>query len=121
MSALKTSRKTPNPSPRIHGVTENRLYLSTVDELMRDPSRNRSATPIRVAEQLGYDKPRLIAEYALRNIHKPIDVAGCETKLIDSLPKNLRVSLPTIEELEAELSRKPAATKSPKRRKRTDA
>ncbi|MCY2994629.1 MAG: DUF1016 N-terminal domain-containing protein [Planctomycetota bacterium] len=63
----------------------------------------------------------LIAEYALRDIHKPIGVAGWETKLVESLPKNLRGSLPTIEELEAELSREPAPVQPPKRRRRTDA
>ena len=62
------------------------------------------------------DKNRLIAEYALRDIHKPIGVAGWETKLVESLPKNLRGSLPTIEELEAELSREPTPKKPPKRR-----
>ena len=67
------------------------------------------------------DKNCLIAEYTLRDIHEPIGVAGWETKLVESLPKNLRGSLPTIEELEAELSRKPASTKPPKRRRRTDA
>ncbi len=67
------------------------------------------------------DKNRLIAEYALRDIHKLIRVAGWETKLVESLPKNLRGSLPTIEELEAELSREPTPVQPPKRRKRTDA
>ncbi len=67
------------------------------------------------------DKNRLIAEYVLHDIHKPIGVAGWKTRLVESLPQNLRGSLPTIEELEAELSRNPAPTKPPKRRRCTDA
>lgn len=66
------------------------------------------------------DKNRLIAEYALRDIHKPIGVAGWETKLVESLPKNLCGSLSTIEELEAALSREPAPVKPPKRWRRGD-
>ena len=93
------------------------FYLSAVDELLRDPAVDQPTLGLILCR----DKNRLIAEYALRDIHKPIGVAGWETKLVESLPKNLRGSLPTIEELEAELSREPAPMKPPKRRKRTDA
>ncbi len=93
------------------------FYLSAVDDLLRDPAVDQPTLGLILCR----DKNRLIAEYALRDIHKPIGVAGWETKLVESLPKNLRGSLPTIEELEAELSRKPAPTKPPKRRRRTDA
>lgn len=43
------------------------------------------------------------AEYALRDISKPIGVAEWQTKLVQSLPEPLRSSLPTIEQLEEEL------------------
>lgn len=46
-------------------------------------------------------KDRILAEYALRDIHKPIGVSDYE--LTRALPENLKSSLPTIEELEAEL------------------
>ena len=46
-------------------------------------------------------KDRILAEYALRDIHKPIGVSDYE--LTRSLPENLKSSLPTIEEIEAEL------------------
>ena len=36
---------------------------------------------------------------------KPIGVAGRETKIVAKLPKNLKGSLPAVEELEVELSR----------------
>ncbi|NHZ87232.1 MAG: DUF1016 family protein, partial [Planctomycetia bacterium] len=45
------------------------------------------------------------AEYALRDINKPIGVAEYETKLVESLPNKLKGSLPTIEEIEAELEK----------------
>ena len=93
------------------------FYLSAIDELLRDPAVDQPTLGLILCR----DKNRLIAEYALRDIHKPIGVAGWETKLVESLPKNLRGSLPTIEELEAELSREPVPVKRPKRRRRTDA
>jgi hypothetical protein len=36
-------------------------------------------------------------------VHKPIGVAEWETRLVASLPAELRGSLPTVEELEREL------------------
>lgn len=49
------------------------------------------------------EKNRLVAEYALSGMTKPIGVA--EYELVRSLPEPLDTSLPTIEEIEAELSR----------------
>jgi hypothetical protein len=46
-------------------------------------------------------KDRVLAEYALRGIQKPIGVSDYE--LTRALPDNLKTSLPSIEELEAEL------------------
>ena len=46
-------------------------------------------------------KDRLIAEYSLRDMHKPIGVSNYE--LTRALPDNLKSVLPTIEEIEAEL------------------
>ena len=40
-----------------------------------------------------------------RALSKPIGVAGWETKIVDKLPKDLQGSLPTVEEIEAELRR----------------
>lgn len=50
-------------------------------------------------------KDRIVVEYALRDLKKPIGVAGWETTIVEKLPENLKGSLPTVEELEAELSR----------------
>jgi hypothetical protein len=48
-------------------------------------------------------KNKLVVEYALRDPKKPIGVAEWETRIVKALPKELKGSLPTVEELEAEL------------------
>ncbi len=48
-------------------------------------------------------KDKVIAEYALKDIAKPIGIS--EYKLAKSIPKELKSSLPTIEEFEFELSK----------------
>ena len=47
-------------------------------------------------------KDRVLAEYALRDIHQPVGVPDYE--LTRALPRELASSLPIIEDLEAELS-----------------
>lgn len=46
-------------------------------------------------------KNRVVAEYALRDSHKPIGVA--EYQLVEALPAELQTSLPSIEQIEREL------------------
>ena len=48
-------------------------------------------------------KDRMVVEYALRDLAKPLGVADWEASLVDILPDDLKGSLPTIEEIEAEL------------------
>jgi predicted nuclease of restriction endonuclease-like (RecB) superfamily len=74
------------------------LYLSAVDDLMRHSDDKPT-----IGLLLCRSKNRLIVEYALRDLKKPIGVAQWQTKIVKSLPKELRGSLPTIEELEKEL------------------
>jgi len=74
------------------------LYLSAVDDLMCHPDDKPT-----IGLLLCRSKNRLIVEYALRDFKKPIGVAQWQTKIVRSLPKELRGSLPTIEELEKEL------------------
>lgn len=50
-------------------------------------------------------KNKLVAEYALRGMDQSIAVAAWKTQLAESLPEELRGSLPTIKEIEAELAR----------------
>jgi predicted nuclease of restriction endonuclease-like (RecB) superfamily len=72
-------------------------YLSAVDSLMKHPTDAPSMGLI-----LCKTRDRVRAEYALRDINKPIGVAEWQTKLVHSLPESLKGSLPSIEELEAE-------------------
>jgi hypothetical protein len=44
-------------------------------------------------------------EYALRNLNRPIGVS--QYKLVETLPVNLKANLPSIEEIEKELSKTP--------------
>jgi len=60
---------------------------------------NRSRDPL--VQIVCQSKDRILAEYALRDIHKPIGVSDYE--LTRALPENLKSALPTIEEIEAEL------------------
>lgn len=76
------------------------FYLSAVDDLKRSPGDNPTIGLI-----LCKTKSNFTAEYALRDIKKPIGIAGYETALVSSLPKNLKSSLPTVEEIEAELAK----------------
>jgi hypothetical protein len=75
------------------------FYLSAVDVQLRHPDDQPS-----IGLLLCQSKNRVIVEYALRDLKKPIGVAQWETRLVASLPDELRGNLPTIEELEAELS-----------------
>ena len=77
------------------------FYLSAVDSQLKNPEDNPTIGLI-----LCKDKDRLIAEYALRDINKPVGVANWKIQLVESLPRELKGSLPTIKELEKELTEK---------------
>jgi predicted nuclease of restriction endonuclease-like (RecB) superfamily len=62
------------------------------------------------------DKSRIIAEYALKGVQKAIGIS--EYQLTRALPKELRSSLPTVEQMETELSRLSAPKSPAKRRKK---
>ncbi|MBP9776496.1 MAG: YhcG family protein [Candidatus Rhabdochlamydia sp.] len=74
------------------------FYLSAVDDLLKHPSDNPSIGLI-----LCKTKNNVLAEYALRDMTKPIGLA--EYRLDEALPEYIKTELPTIEELEAELSK----------------
>lgn len=73
------------------------FYLSAVDGTMRHQSDNPSIGLI-----LCKDRKGLIAEYALKDISKPMGVS--EYQLVAAIPEDLKGCLPTIEELEAEFA-----------------
>lgn len=74
------------------------FYLSAVDDLFRHPTDGPTIGLI-----LCKSKKRVLVEYALRDLAKPIGVAEWQTKLVEALPEDLRGSLPSVEELESEL------------------
>lgn len=72
------------------------FYCSAVDDILCREGDNKT-----IGLLLCRTKDRIKAEYALRDIAKPIGVSDYE--LGQALPNDLRSSLPTIEEIEAEL------------------
>jgi predicted nuclease of restriction endonuclease-like (RecB) superfamily len=74
------------------------FYLSAVDDQLRHADDRPS-----IGLLLCKERDRLTVEYALRDLKKPIGVARWQTKLVEALPKNLKGSLPTVAEIEAEL------------------
>lgn len=48
----------------------------------------------------------------MRDLKKPIGVAGWETEIVEKLPENFKGSQPTVEELEAELGREVKAARA---------
>ena len=81
-------------------VGQMNLYLSAVDDLMRHPD---DAPTIGLLLCRGKGKDRMAVDYALRDLAKPLGVADWETSLVEVLPDDLKGSLPTLEEIEAEL------------------
>lgn len=74
-------------------------YLSAVDDQLKNQNDQPSIGII-----LCKHKDNIFAEYVLRNFNRPIGVAEFEMKLVEKLPKALKASLPTVKEIEAELS-----------------
>jgi predicted nuclease of restriction endonuclease-like (RecB) superfamily len=73
------------------------FYLNVVDDRLTNEADNPSIGLI-----LCQDKKKILAEYALRGLNKPIGVS--EYELTRTLPDELKSSLPSIEELEKELT-----------------
>lgn len=73
------------------------FYLSAVDDLLRTEGDQPSIGII-----LCKSKDRVMVEYALRDMTKPIGVSNFTTAA--ALPTTLQGNLPTIEELEATLN-----------------
>ena len=73
------------------------FYLSAVDAQRKHPDDQPT-----IGILLCKSKNTVVAEYALRDSNKPIGVA--QYQLVQSLPDRLQTSLPTIEEIEAELA-----------------
>jgi len=81
------------------------FYLNAVDDRMKHASDQRSIGLI-----LCEEKNKIVAEYALRGMDKAIGVS--DYQLTRALPKKLQSALPSIAQLEKELSQTKAAKKT---------
>ena len=87
---LKTTKFKPEYAGKMN------FYLSALDSLVKTDADKSSIGII-----LCKDKNSVQAEFALKDIHKPIGIADYE--LTQAIPKNLQSKLPTIEDFEREL------------------
>jgi len=88
---LKTTDFEPEHAGKLN------FYIKAVDELLRTEGDQPS-----IGILLCKKKDRLVAEYALSDIQKPMGVS--EYQLTQSLPENLQSKLPSIEAIEQELA-----------------
>jgi len=72
------------------------FYIKAIDQQLRQENDNPT-----IGILLCKGKDKVVAEYALSDIHKPMGVS--EYELTQALPEELKSSLPSIEEIEAEL------------------
>lgn len=74
------------------------FYLSAVDGILKKGSDNSS-----IGLLLCKSKNNLVAEYALKDMSKPIGVS--EYKITSSLPKNLEKQLPSVEDIQKRIKK----------------
>jgi len=89
---LKTGKFMPEHASKLN------FYLSAIDDMLKHTSDNPTLGILICKE-----RNKIIAEYALRDINKPIGIA--EYELTQAIPENFKGSLPTIEEIENELEK----------------
>lgn len=80
-------------------VGQINFYRAAVDDLLRHPDDQPT-----IGLLLCKGKDRLVVEYALQGLDQSLAVAAWQTQLTESLPEELRSSLPSIAEIEAELA-----------------
>ncbi len=81
-------------------VSQINMYLNIVDDLLKHPDDKPS-----IGLLLVKSKNQMVVEYALSGYLNPIGVANWEREISQSLPDNLKPSLPTIEEIELEMEK----------------
>lgn len=84
---LKNTRFVPEFAGKLN------FYLSAVDSLIKEEADNPT-----IGILLCKDKNNIEAEFALRDMKKPMGVS--EIKFVENVPDNLKSSLPSIDELE---------------------
>ena len=76
------------------------LYLAAVDNQLRHPGDSQT-----IGLLLCKSKDNVLAEYALSTSKQPVGISSYTTKLVETLPKEFKGKLPTIKEIETELSK----------------
>ncbi len=74
------------------------FYLTAVDKQLKHEKDNPTIGLI-----LCKSKDKLVVEYALQDISKPVGVSSFTVQLMESLPEKLKGQLPTVEQLEEEM------------------
>ncbi|WP_132051565.1 PDDEXK nuclease domain-containing protein [Pseudocnuella soli] len=90
---LKTGKFIPEYASKLN------FYLNVVDDNLRHPTDGPS-----IGILICKERNKVIAEYALRGINRPIGVS--EYELTENIPPSLKGKLPTVKEIEAELADK---------------
>lgn len=75
------------------------FYCSAIDDILCQNGDNKT-----IGLLLCQNNDRIKAEYALRDVNKPIGIS--EYELAQALPKDIKSSLPSIEDIENELNNK---------------
>ena len=90
MVDLKTGKFVPEYAGKMN------FYLSAVDDILKGDIDNPSIGLI-----LCRDKNKVVAEYSLKDMSKPIGVS--EYKLMDVLPDDIKENFPSTEEIETRI------------------
>ena len=80
-------------------VSQLNMYMNVVDDALRHSSDHKTIGLLLVKQ-----KNKVIAEYCLKGYNNPIGIAEWEQQITKSLPENLKSKLPSIEDIEKELS-----------------
>ena len=88
---LKSGRFEPGHASQLN------MYCNVINDVLGHPDDKKA-----IGLLLVKSKNKVVVEYSLAGYSNPIGVANWEREITDSLPEELRGSLPTIEEIEAE-------------------
>ena len=90
MLQLKTGRFVPEYASKLN------FYLNVVDDTLKHKADSPS-----IGILICKERNKVVAEYALRGINKPIGVS--EYQLTEKIPAAMKGKLPTIKQIEKEL------------------
>ncbi len=78
--------------------SELNMHLNVVNDTMCQKEDNKT-----IGLLLVKSKNKTLVEYSLDGFKNPISVSNWENEIVKSIPDNMKYSLPTVEEIEAEL------------------